>query len=60
MDKEKLKQLLEDTAKESGLKITGEIVCFLTNEEVRKYLKESREEFILNLREQRNSLIGIV
>jgi len=39
---------------------TGEIVCFLTNEEVRKYLKESREEFILNLREQRNSLIGIV
>jgi len=33
MDKEKLKQLLEDTAKESGLKITGKIADLKTKEE---------------------------
>ena len=33
MEKEKLKQLLEDTAKESGLKITGEIADLKTKEQ---------------------------
>ncbi len=40
MEKEKLKQLLEDTAKESGLKITGEIADLKTKEQ-----KEDEKEF---------------
>jgi len=39
MEKEKLKQLLEDTAKESGLKITGEIATLKTPEQ-----KEAEQE----------------
>ena len=47
MDKEKLKQLLEDTAKESGLKIKGEIAEIKTPEQ-----KESEKE-IQNWKEEK-------
>ncbi len=46
MDKEKLKQLLEDTAKESGLKIKGEIAEVKTAEQkqAEKELQEWKED----------------
>ena len=46
MEKEKLKQLLEDTAKESGLKITGEIAEIKTPEqrEVEKELDDWKQD----------------
>jgi hypothetical protein len=46
MDKENLKKLLEETAKESGLKITGEIAELKSDEEIQaeQEIKEWKEE----------------
>jgi hypothetical protein len=46
MDKENLKKLLEETAKESGLKITGEIAELKTDEQIQaeQEIKEWKEE----------------